>query len=252
MCSVADIFISYSNQDRERVEPLAEALVAAGFSVWWDRHIRGGSEFYAEIERELLAATSVIVVWSDAALTSKWVRDEAEQARDDGKLIPIVIDDIRPPLGFRQFQSIDFSHWKTASDDKGFETLIAAIQYQLNPDKAPAPDLEGFAQQVKRRRAAQKFVPLSIGAVGLVTIAVAAFIVFGSQQNTRSPEKGRVVVEGFTTLSEDSDLSRFRGGLEEAVARTLALNSIETVSAGTPAAETAELSIETQTSSSST
>ena len=33
---MADIFISYSRDDRPRVEPLAEALVSAGYSVWWD------------------------------------------------------------------------------------------------------------------------------------------------------------------------------------------------------------------------
>ncbi len=37
---MADIFLSYASEDRERVIPLVEALQADGFSVWWDRNIR--------------------------------------------------------------------------------------------------------------------------------------------------------------------------------------------------------------------
>ncbi|MGH1480226.1 MAG: TIR domain-containing protein [Geminicoccales bacterium] len=32
---MADIFISYSRDDRARVESIAKAFEAEGFSVWW-------------------------------------------------------------------------------------------------------------------------------------------------------------------------------------------------------------------------
>jgi len=50
---MADIFISYARADRDKVERLAAALTSEGYSVWWDRHIAGGSEFSEEIEKEL-------------------------------------------------------------------------------------------------------------------------------------------------------------------------------------------------------
>ena len=40
-----DIFISYARHDRKRVEPLAQALAAQGWSVWWDRDIPSGKSF---------------------------------------------------------------------------------------------------------------------------------------------------------------------------------------------------------------
>jgi hypothetical protein len=43
----------------------------------WDRHIAGGAEFSKDIERELAAATVVIVAWSERAIESRWVKDEA-------------------------------------------------------------------------------------------------------------------------------------------------------------------------------
>ena len=42
---LADIFISYARGDRERIADLSAALEQHGWSVWWDRHIDGGSAF---------------------------------------------------------------------------------------------------------------------------------------------------------------------------------------------------------------
>ena len=39
---MADIFLSYASQDRERVLPLVELLQDDGYSIWWDRNIPPG------------------------------------------------------------------------------------------------------------------------------------------------------------------------------------------------------------------
>ena len=36
---MADVFISYASEDRERVKPIVGSIEDAGFSVWWDRRI---------------------------------------------------------------------------------------------------------------------------------------------------------------------------------------------------------------------
>ncbi len=81
---MADVFLSYATEDRPLAERLAAALEKAGLSVWWDRYIRGGSEFSQDIERELEAAGKVLVLWSKSGNRSRWVRDEASAAAERG------------------------------------------------------------------------------------------------------------------------------------------------------------------------
>ncbi len=61
---MADIFLSYASEDRERVIPLVEALQADGFSVWWDRTIQAGNTYDREIEAAIGEAACMVVVWS--------------------------------------------------------------------------------------------------------------------------------------------------------------------------------------------
>src|SRR5687768_4474899 len=108
---MAQVFLSYAHEDRDRAAMLAAELERAGFTVWWDRMIAPGAEFARDTETELAAAGAVLVVWSRHSIGSHWVRDEAGVGRDKGNLIPVLIDAIEPPLGFRQFQTIDLSKW---------------------------------------------------------------------------------------------------------------------------------------------
>jgi hypothetical protein len=61
---VSDIFLSYAREDLPRVKPVVEALVARGWSVWWDRTIKPGQIFERVIEAALDEARCVIVLWS--------------------------------------------------------------------------------------------------------------------------------------------------------------------------------------------
>ena len=50
---MSQVFISYSSTDRERAKRVAQAVEAAGYSVWWDRQIAPGEIFDEVIEKAL-------------------------------------------------------------------------------------------------------------------------------------------------------------------------------------------------------
>lgn len=102
-----DIFISYSRRDRDRVNFMAKALEAEGYSVWWDRDLRAGEEFDNVIDKHIKESKAIVVVWSGTSINSNWVKEEAEDGVLDSKLVPAMIDEIVIPRGFRRIQAAE-------------------------------------------------------------------------------------------------------------------------------------------------
>jgi hypothetical protein len=130
---MADIFISYAREDRTRVRPLADALSAHGWSVWWDRQIQPGKAFDKVIAEALASARCVVVVWSRDSIASDWVREEADHGLQRGILIPVLIDDAHPPLGFGRIHAVELGDWTDAETSDGFQTLLAGISAIIGP-----------------------------------------------------------------------------------------------------------------------
>ncbi|MBT8147910.1 MAG: alpha/beta fold hydrolase [Gammaproteobacteria bacterium] len=133
---MADFFISYASEDRQRVAPIADFLESQGWSVWWDRRLNAGTSFDREIERELDAASCVVVVWSKFSIESDWVRAEAEEGLTRGALVPVLIDPVRPPLAFRRIQAQDISG---GFNDSAKTDLVKAVSRMLDSPANPAP-----------------------------------------------------------------------------------------------------------------
>jgi len=112
---MASLFLSYARDDADTARAIAAALEKAGHSVWWDKHIGGGAQFAKEIEQALDKADVVLVLWTTHSIESPWVRDEAGAGRDRGRLVPLSLGGTLPPLGFRQFHSIDLGDWSAGA-----------------------------------------------------------------------------------------------------------------------------------------
>jgi len=138
---MANIFLSYDRDDELRARPVAALLERNGHKVWWDRAIKGGHEFGAEIEAALNEAEKVVVLWSREAVKSAWVRDEAAVGRDTGRLVPATIDGTPPPLGFRQFQTIDLSKWKGRGGSQQIDAFLSAVESDADRSVEAAPAL---------------------------------------------------------------------------------------------------------------
>ena len=131
------IFLSYARDDVAAAEQLADCITQAGHDVWWDHQLHGGSRFAKEIDRALKEAEAVIVLWSEASLDSAWVQDEASEGRDSGRLVPVAIGSAKPPLGFRQFQTIDLGSWTGQIRPEALDQVLHAINRTCSSGAGP-------------------------------------------------------------------------------------------------------------------
>jgi hypothetical protein len=134
---MADIFISYANEDKETAARLAGFLESMGWSVWWDRRIPAGRSWRSVLQEALKDMRCMIALWSRDSVESPWVAEEAEEARKLGKtLVPILIQRVEPPIGFRTIQAADLVNWDGSRDDPAAKMLIADLESLLGKPAA--------------------------------------------------------------------------------------------------------------------
>ena len=246
---MADIFISYARADRERIETLAAALEAQGYSVWWDRNIVGGSEFSAEIEKELTAAKAVIVAWSEDSVKSRWVRDEAGTAAEAGKLIPVSIDGENAPMGFKQYHVLDLDGWGGDPEAHEFKDIARAVGARVTGETPAAPVAPAAKKKKKSDLDLQKLLTTAIVFAGIAVIVWVAnpdnrsseSVSEATPRNVEAQEESKasaaseprgelssdapaasIAVLPFADLSPEGDQEYFSDGMAEEILNVLA------------------------------
>jgi TolB-like protein/tetratricopeptide (TPR) repeat protein len=213
---MASVFLSYDHEDAARAATIGAALQKAGHSVWWDREIHGGAEYHDEIESAVQRADAVVVLWSASSVKSPWVRDEAGEGRDQGKLVPVLLEPVKPPMGFRQYQTIDLSDRRRASQARQLHELMRAIAKM----GAAAPSVRGAHSPDTAKRVADRRTVLAGGATAA---ALAAGIGGWTLLKTRSVgAPGSVAVLPFANLSGDPSQQYFSDGIAEEIRSALA------------------------------
>jgi adenylate cyclase len=92
---MADIFMSYSSQDREKAVSLAGELRALGTSVWIDQAIDGASRWSSEIAKALDECKVLILLVSKSSLASRnCVKEVIIAAEADKQILPVDLEDI--------------------------------------------------------------------------------------------------------------------------------------------------------------
>jgi CheY-like chemotaxis protein len=115
------VFISYAAVDRDAALLLADALSRVGLDPLFDVNMEAGDSYHLVLERAITSSLRVIVLWSEASVTSRWVLSEAEMAAVSKKLVPIKLDNCNVPVGFSSIHC------------EGFESFLANL-----PRKAAA------------------------------------------------------------------------------------------------------------------
>src|SRR6202030_2778352 len=72
-----------------------------------------------------------VVLWSHKSVESNWVIDEAANAYRRDMLVPVLIDDIDPPLGFGELQAAKLIHFTGDRNDGQFRDLCTALQAKI-------------------------------------------------------------------------------------------------------------------------
>ena len=168
---MADIFLSYARENSEIAKLLSERLQHLGWSVWWDWEVPAGQNWRDMIEQSLASMRCMIVLWSMDSIDSDWVKEEAEKGKAQSKLVAALIDEVNPPMGFRDLQAANLIGWDGSLDFPGFGNLIDALEAQLGkPVKIPTAE-PATASKVNAPRGRQSSSPARFDSSELCHIA---------------------------------------------------------------------------------
>ncbi len=133
---MADVFVSYAREDKSRAAEIVRLLEDYGWDVFWDQETRAGTHWPKVLEEELNKARCLVALWTTTSIASRWVRIESYEALQTEKLVPVLLDEVRPPLEFRQTHTFDLVGWSGDRDDARLEHLLADLTALA---KAPSP-----------------------------------------------------------------------------------------------------------------
>jgi hypothetical protein len=173
-----NVFLSYGREDREFVELLDRQLRNRGIACWWDKKLEPGVQWSKNIEAELNAAGSVIVVWSENACDSEMVRCEARIALNEGKLLQLRLDESPVPLGFGERQYV--GPWSNPTDcfnSRDFARLIDTIKQRTpcHDSRTNALRLvlaQYFGVELKQYLGKGEISEIWLGKIGFRTVTV--------------------------------------------------------------------------------
>lgn len=130
---MVDIFISYSRSNQDKVRLIADRARALGYHVWWDDELPPHKSYGDVITEKIGMAKAAIVVWSQTAVQSEWVRAEADVARNQKKLIQTSLDGATPPMPFNQIQYASLDGWTGDDDHHGWRKVKASLAELCGP-----------------------------------------------------------------------------------------------------------------------
>lgn len=123
----------------------------------------------AIIEREIEAASAIVVIWTPRPVASEWVKIEANYAKRHGKLVPLMAEACAIPLAFSLTQAAELTDWKGSGEHEEWQKALgwigaligAALQAMGAGGGRRHPD--GSAHPARAAAASAQSVTLGLG-----------------------------------------------------------------------------------------
>lgn len=156
-----DIFVSYSQPDRDCAFELTEHLEAKGFTVWIaPRDVSPAAEWACEIIDAISAAQVMILVFSASSNSSPQVRREVERAvSKDLRILPFRLENVLPSKSLEYFLSSQ--HWLDGfpSPRKPHYERLCGFLHQWLPGSTHEQPAQPTPAAVNGRSAAKSLDP---------------------------------------------------------------------------------------------
>lgn len=232
-----DVFVSYTRAEEADARRLIAVLEQSGFSVWWDGMLQAGTVFTRTTEQALDQAKAVLVLWSAKSVQSNWVRDEAQAGRETGRLVPVSFDGTLPPLGFRQFQSVDLSRWSGKQDAPEFRSVLDAVSRLVGEDRKAAASAPSIYRSASLPQAgiARRWLA---AAAAVILALVGLYFAWDRFAATAEAENSIAILQ-FANLSGEAEQAYFSTGLSEEMRQVLSQSASLRVAAKTSTEEAA-------------
>ncbi len=208
MTGTADVFISYSRDDKDRVLELASRLRSAGVSIWIDQGGIDGAALWGEaIVNALDQAKVLLLMVSEAAVRSHNVAKEVVLTSErKGHILPVLLEPTVIPPGLKYplagIQQIELFQ---GDREQNVQSILRSLE-RLGVRTGP-PAGTVAAEDSRAARPA------------------------GHAMGDHAGEQGALAVLPFDNISPDAETDYFSDGLtEELIARLSLVSEIELVS----------------------
>ncbi|WP_301146679.1 sensor domain-containing protein [Mycobacterium simiae] len=132
------LFISYSSQDRAKVDALTNALRRGQNQVWFDQELGGGDSWWAKILEQIRECEVFIVALSSNWLQSKPSQAELRYAQALGRpILPVRVGDV-DSMRVNPLAALQIIDYREPTVDAGIQ-LVTAV-HGLRSKPVPLPD----------------------------------------------------------------------------------------------------------------
>lgn len=142
--ALGKIFLSHATPDKSFVRRLSRRLEDMGYETWLDeKDLQVGDPLATKIFDAIREAQVVIVVVSEAALRSNWLRHEVnaatkEMIEGNCRLLPVLIGDVEPPPEVTSLLYADCRKGRRG----GVRRILDALEYEASQFPIAKPSVE--------------------------------------------------------------------------------------------------------------